>query len=156
MKFHPDKNPDNPEAADKFKEINSAHAILVDGTKRNIYDKYGSLGLYVAEQFGEENVNTYFMLSTWWAKVREEHHQVYTTSIHSQIHNVYTQPDTQSLYTTRYIHHLYTITHVIVNSQLIAQFGWFSTSLSPAPHHLNIWFSTHLVQYTSGSVLVSP
>ncbi|KAJ3586854.1 hypothetical protein NHX12_013246 [Muraenolepis orangiensis] len=68
LKFHPDKNPDNPEAADKFKEINSAHAILVDGTKRNIYDKYGSLGLYVAEQFGEDNVNTYFVLSSWWAK----------------------------------------------------------------------------------------
>ncbi|XP_046896951.1 dnaJ homolog subfamily C member 5-like [Hypomesus transpacificus] len=68
LKFHPDKNPDNPEAADKFKEINNAHAILNDPTKRNIYDKYGSLGLYVAEQFGEENVNTYFVLSSWWAK----------------------------------------------------------------------------------------
>ncbi|KAK1157814.1 hypothetical protein AOXY_G23971, partial [Acipenser oxyrinchus oxyrinchus] len=72
LKYHPDKNPENPEAADKFKEINSAHAILVDNTKRNIYDKYGSLGLYVAEQFGEENVNTYFVLSSWWAKVREQ------------------------------------------------------------------------------------
>uniref|UniRef100_A0A8C4TQB5 DnaJ homolog subfamily C member 5 n=1 Tax=Erpetoichthys calabaricus TaxID=27687 RepID=A0A8C4TQB5_ERPCA len=55
-------------SADKFKEINNAHAILNDPTKRNIYDKYGSLGLYVAEQFGEENVNTYFVLSSWWAK----------------------------------------------------------------------------------------
>lgn len=70
LKYHPDKNPDNPEAADKFKEINNAHTILTDATKRNIYDKYGSLGLYVAEQFGEENVNTYFVLSSWWAKVR--------------------------------------------------------------------------------------
>uniref|UniRef100_A0A8C7E7V1 DnaJ homolog subfamily C member 5B n=1 Tax=Nothoprocta perdicaria TaxID=30464 RepID=A0A8C7E7V1_NOTPE len=68
LKYHPDKNPDNPEAAEKFKEINSAHATLTDLSKRNIYDKYGSLGLYVAEQFGEENVNTYFMLSSWWAK----------------------------------------------------------------------------------------
>ncbi|XP_064363525.1 dnaJ homolog subfamily C member 5B [Dromaius novaehollandiae] len=68
LKYHPDKNPDNPEAAEKFKEINSAHATLTDLAKRNIYDKYGSLGLYVAEQFGEENVNTYFMLSSWWAK----------------------------------------------------------------------------------------
>ncbi|KAM4684727.1 dnaJ homolog subfamily C member 5B [Amazona ochrocephala] len=68
LKYHPDKNPDNPEAADKFKEINNAHATLTDLSKRNIYDKYGSLGLYVAEQFGEENVNTYFMLSSWWAK----------------------------------------------------------------------------------------
>lgn len=70
LKFHPDKNPDNPDAAEKFKEINNAHSILVDPTKKNIYDKYGSLGLYVAEQFGEENVNTYFVLSSWWAKVR--------------------------------------------------------------------------------------
>lgn len=69
LKFHPDKNPDNPEAAEKFKEINNAHSILSDATKKNIYDKYGSLGLYVAEQFGEENVNTYFVLSSWWAKV---------------------------------------------------------------------------------------
>ncbi|NXP73870.1 DNJC5 protein, partial [Ramphastos sulfuratus] len=68
LKYHPDKNPDNPEAAEKFKEINNAHATLTDTSKRNIYDKYGSLGLYVAEQFGEENVNTYFMLSSWWAK----------------------------------------------------------------------------------------
>uniref|UniRef100_A0A8C3S8Y9 DnaJ homolog subfamily C member 5B n=1 Tax=Chelydra serpentina TaxID=8475 RepID=A0A8C3S8Y9_CHESE len=68
LKYHPDKNPDNPEAAEKFKEINNAHAILTDLSKRNIYNKYGSLGLYVAEQFGEENVNAYFMLSSWWAK----------------------------------------------------------------------------------------
>ncbi|KAF3860793.1 hypothetical protein F7725_001048 [Dissostichus mawsoni] len=64
LKFHPDKNPDNPDASEKFKEINNAHSILSDGTKKNIYDKYGSLGLYVAEQFGEENVNTYFVLSS--------------------------------------------------------------------------------------------
>ena len=69
LKHHPDKNPDDPGAAEKFKEINNAHTILTDMSKRNIYDKYGSLGLYVAEQFGDENVNTYFMLSSWWAKV---------------------------------------------------------------------------------------
>ncbi|KAK2822962.1 hypothetical protein Q5P01_023027 [Channa striata] len=68
LRYHPDKNPDNPEAAEKFKELNSAHAVLSDLSKRNIYDSYGSLGLYVAQQFGEDNVNTYFMLSTWWAK----------------------------------------------------------------------------------------
>uniref|UniRef100_A0A8C7XSY4 DnaJ homolog subfamily C member 5B n=1 Tax=Oryzias sinensis TaxID=183150 RepID=A0A8C7XSY4_9TELE len=69
LRYHPDKNPENPEAADKFKELNNAHSVLTDLTKRNIYDSYGSLGLYVAQQFGEDNVNTYFMLSTWWAKV---------------------------------------------------------------------------------------
>lgn len=64
LKYHPDKNPNNPEAADKFKEVNRAHSILSDLTKRNIYDNYGSLGLYIAEQFGEENVNAYFMVTS--------------------------------------------------------------------------------------------
>ncbi|XP_032875700.1 dnaJ homolog subfamily C member 5B [Amblyraja radiata] len=68
LKHHPDKNLDNPDASDKFKEINNANSILTDISKRNIYDKYGSLGLYIAEQFGEENVNTYFMLCSPWAK----------------------------------------------------------------------------------------
>ncbi|XP_076173240.1 dnaJ homolog subfamily C member 5 isoform X3 [Ptiloglossa arizonensis] len=68
LKYHPDKNPNNPEAAEKFKEINRAHSILIDLTKRNIYDNYGSLGLYVAEQFGEENVNAYFVVTSGWCK----------------------------------------------------------------------------------------
>ncbi|XP_076664785.1 dnaJ homolog subfamily C member 5 isoform X1 [Andrena cerasifolii] len=68
LKYHPDKNPNNPEAAEKFKEINRAHAILTDLTKRNIYDNYGSLGLYVAEQFGEESVNAYFVLTSGTCK----------------------------------------------------------------------------------------
>jgi len=68
LRYHPDKCPNNPEAAEKFKDINRANSILSDITKRNIYDNYGSLGLYVAEQFGEENVNTYFVLTSGWCK----------------------------------------------------------------------------------------
>lgn len=68
LKYHPDKNPNNPEAAEKFKDVNRAHTILSDDTKRNIYDNYGSLGLYIAEQFGEENVNTYFLVTSVWCK----------------------------------------------------------------------------------------
>ncbi len=68
LKYHPDKNPNNPEASEKFKDINRANTILSDITKRNIYDNYGSLGLYIAEQFGEENVNTYFVLTSGWCK----------------------------------------------------------------------------------------
>uniref|UniRef100_A0A674N7U7 DnaJ heat shock protein family (Hsp40) member C5 n=1 Tax=Takifugu rubripes TaxID=31033 RepID=A0A674N7U7_TAKRU len=49
-------------------ELTPHSGLGVDATKKNIYDKYGSLGLFVAEQFGEENVNTYFVLSSWWAK----------------------------------------------------------------------------------------
>ncbi|KTF90298.1 hypothetical protein cypCar_00008589 [Cyprinus carpio] len=69
LKYHPDKNPDNPEAAEKFKEINNANSILTDETKRKIYDEYGSMGLYVSEQFGEESVKYYFLMSKWWFKL---------------------------------------------------------------------------------------
>ncbi|XP_041366676.1 dnaJ homolog subfamily C member 5-like isoform X2 [Gigantopelta aegis] len=68
LRFHPDKNPDNPDAVEKFKEINRAHKILMDSTRRGIYDRYGSLGIYAAEQFGEENVNTYLVLTSGWCK----------------------------------------------------------------------------------------
>ncbi|XP_019392821.1 PREDICTED: dnaJ homolog subfamily C member 5G [Crocodylus porosus] len=68
LKYHPDKNPDDPEAAEKFKEINNAHTTLSDENKRRVYDEYGSMGLYVAEQFGEESVKYYFLMSEWWFK----------------------------------------------------------------------------------------
>jgi DnaJ family protein C protein 5 len=68
LKYHPDKNPNNPEATERFKELNRAHSVLSDSTKRNIYDKYGSLGLDIAERFGEENVSTYFLVTSGWCK----------------------------------------------------------------------------------------
>ena len=49
--------------------MNHANGVLSDTVKRNIYDRYGSIGIYVAEQFGEENVNTYFVLTSPWCKV---------------------------------------------------------------------------------------
>jgi len=69
LRHHPDKNPDNPSAAEKFREINHAYSTLSDEKKRKIYDEYGSFGLYVAEQFGDDNVNTYFRLTSPWCKV---------------------------------------------------------------------------------------
>lgn len=41
MKYHPDKNKDNPAAAEKFKECSQAYEILSDPEKRKIYDQYG-------------------------------------------------------------------------------------------------------------------
>ncbi len=41
MKYHPDKNPNNPEAEVKFKEINEANEVLSDSTRKSNYDNYG-------------------------------------------------------------------------------------------------------------------
>jgi len=41
MKFHPDRNQDDPEAEKKFKEVNAAYEILSDPDKRSAYDRYG-------------------------------------------------------------------------------------------------------------------
>ncbi len=41
MKYHPDKNPNDPSAEGKFKEINEAYGILSDEDKRALYDRYG-------------------------------------------------------------------------------------------------------------------
>jgi molecular chaperone DnaJ len=42
LKYHPDKNPDDPEAETKFKEASEAYNILSNSEKKQVYDRYGS------------------------------------------------------------------------------------------------------------------
>lgn len=45
MKYHPDRNPDDKAAEDKFKEASEAYEILSDSQKRAAYDQYGHAGV---------------------------------------------------------------------------------------------------------------
>ncbi|WP_319557458.1 molecular chaperone DnaJ [Thiomicrorhabdus sp.] len=45
MKYHPDRNPDDKEAEDKFKEASEAYEVLSDAQKRATYDQFGHAGL---------------------------------------------------------------------------------------------------------------
>jgi molecular chaperone DnaJ len=45
MKLHPDRNPDDHETTDKFKEVKEAYEILTDAQKRAAYDQFGHAGV---------------------------------------------------------------------------------------------------------------
>lgn len=45
LQFHPDKNPGDKEAEEKFKEAAEAYSVLMDPEKRSVYDRYGHQGL---------------------------------------------------------------------------------------------------------------
>jgi DnaJ family protein B protein 11 len=62
-KYHPDKNKGNPNAADRFTDINDAYATLRDPQKRRVYDLYGEGGVHIYESPRNE-INEMFGLTT--------------------------------------------------------------------------------------------
>src|SRR5580692_7008676 len=55
--LHPDKNPGNKKAEDRFKTVNHAFDVLSDAKKRALYDEFGEDGL--REGFDADRVRTY-------------------------------------------------------------------------------------------------
>ncbi|MEN6432747.1 MAG: DnaJ C-terminal domain-containing protein [Smithella sp.] len=55
LKWHPDKNPNNKAAEEKFKKISEAYAVLSDDKKRGEYDQFGSADQY-RQQYSQEDI----------------------------------------------------------------------------------------------------
>ncbi len=53
LKYHPDKNPDNKEAENKFKEASEAYEVLSNEQKRTKYDQFGHSGMQGGSDFHE-------------------------------------------------------------------------------------------------------
>jgi molecular chaperone DnaJ len=60
LELHPDRNPDDPTAEEKFKEASEAFQVLSDPEKRALYDRYGHAGLEGAGHRGFTNMGDIF------------------------------------------------------------------------------------------------